>query len=264
MAPAELAGLRRRLRSPEPLTGALLSLPEPGLATILGSSGFDYVVVDAEHGPFTLSTLRAVAEALAATPAHAIVRVAANDPTVIKQTLELGVDGIQVPGVGSAAEAADAVRAIRYAPEGERGIGVGRSTRYGLDLPGYLHEANARTAALVMIEDAAGVDAAADIAATPGLDAMIVGPLDLSAALGVLGEPQHPRVEDAIERVVRAGRAADVPVGLGGPASELGRLVEQGSHVTLIFFDALDIAAAAREAVATARASLPADPTGSA
>src|SRR5918997_6207556 len=110
MTHPELAGLRRRLREPQPLAGAILSLPEPGLATILGGSGFDYVVVDAEHGPFSLATLRAVLEALANTSAHAIVRVAANDPTLIKQTLELGVDGIQVPSVGSAAEAAAAVR----------------------------------------------------------------------------------------------------------------------------------------------------------
>jgi 2-keto-3-deoxy-L-rhamnonate aldolase RhmA len=252
----ELAGLRRRLAAPEPLTGALLSLPEPGVATILGCAGFDYVVVDAEHGPFTLATLRAVVEALAATDAYVIVRVAANDPTIIKQTLELGVDGIQVPGVGSAEEAAAAVRAIRYAPEGERGIGVGRSTRYGLDLPGYLHEANARTAALVMIEDAAGVEHAAEIAATPGLDAMIVGPLDLSAGLGVIGEPQHPEVQSAIARVVQAGRGAGVPVGLGGPPAEMAALAEQGSHVTLIFFDVLDLGAAARGAVEAARASL--------
>jgi 2-keto-3-deoxy-L-rhamnonate aldolase RhmA len=253
---SEVAGLRRRLRDPEPLAGALLSLPEPGVATILGTSGFDYVVVDAEHGPFTLQTLRGVVEALAVTSAHTIVRVAANDPTVIKQTLELGVDGIQVPGVGSADEAAAAVRAIRYAPEGARGIGVGRSTRYGLDLPGYLHEANARTAALIMIEDAAGVDGIKAIAATPGLDAIIVGPLDLSAGLGVIGQTEHPRVRAAIERIVAAGRAAGVPVGLGGPPGDLATLLAAGSHVTLIFFDVLDLGAAARGAVAAAKASL--------
>jgi 2-keto-3-deoxy-L-rhamnonate aldolase RhmA len=253
---ADLAGLRRRLREPEPLAGALLSLPEPGLATILGASGFDYVVVDAEHGPFTVTTLRAVLEALAATPAYAIVRVSANDATVIKTTLELGVDGIQVPGVSSADEAAAAVGASRYAPEGERGIGVGRSTRYGLDLPDYLHEANARTAVLAMIEDAAGVAHVEEIAATPGLDAMIVGPLDLSASLGVIGEPGHPTVTEAIARIVAAGRAARVPVGLSGPAADMARLADEGSHVTLVFFDALDIAAAARNAVDAARASL--------
>jgi len=253
---AELQGLRARLRDARPLAGAILSLPDPGVATILGAAGFDYVVVDAEHGPFTLDSLRGVLEALAATDAHAIVRVAANDPVIIKQTLELGVDGIQVPGVGSGAEAAAAVRAVRYAPEGERGIGVGRSTRYGLDLPAYLREANARTATLAMIEDAAGVEHAEEIAATPGLDAIVVGPLDLSAGLGVIGETGHPRVTEAIGRVVAAGRAAGVPVGLGGPPADMATLAEQGSHVTLIWFDALDIGAAARAAVRAARDSL--------
>jgi 4-hydroxy-2-oxoheptanedioate aldolase len=251
-----LSGLRARLREPEPLVGALLSLPEPGVATILGSSGFDYVVVDAEHGPFDLGSLREVLEALAATPAYAIVRVAANDPTLIKQTLELGVDGIQVPGVGDAAAAGDAVRAARYAPDGVRGIGVGRSSRYGLDLPAYLHEANARTAVLVMIEDAEGVAHVEKIAVTPGLDAMVVGPLDLSAGLGVVGETDHPAVQAAIWRIVAAGRAVDLPVGLSGPPGELARLVEQGSHLTLVFFDVLDLAAGARAAVEAARASL--------
>jgi 2-keto-3-deoxy-L-rhamnonate aldolase RhmA len=252
----QLAGLRRRLRDPEPLTGAILSLPEPGVATILGEGGLDYVVVDAEHGPFTLTTLRAVAEALDATPAHSIVRVAANDPTLIKQTLEVGVDGIQVPGVRSGAEAAAAVRAIRYSPEGERGIGVGRSSRYGLDLPAYLHEANARTAALVMIEDGAGVENIEEIAATPGVDAIIVGPLDLSAGLGVIGDTQHPKVQDAIARIVQAGADAGVPVGLGGRPDQMRELADAGSHVTLIFFDVLDLGAAVRRAVQTAQRSL--------
>jgi 2-dehydro-3-deoxyglucarate aldolase len=107
-----------------------------------------------------------------------------------------------------------------------------------------------------MIEDAEGVEHVADIAATPGLDAIIVGPLDLSAGLGVIGQTGHPKVQEAIERIVAAGRAAGVPVGLGGPPGELRSLVEAGSHVTLIFFDALDIGAAARAAVQAARASL--------
>ena len=201
-------------------------MPEPGLATLLGTAGFDYVVVDAEHGPFTLdSAARACWRRWTRRGAHAIVRVAANDPTIIKGTLELGVDGIQVPSVGSAEEAAAAVRAVRYAPEGERGIGVGRSSRYGLDLPAYLHEANARTATLVMIEDAAGVEHVEAIAATPGLDAIIVGPLDLSAGLGVIGETGHPRVTEAIERIVAAGRAA----GRSGRASAARPATWRGS-----------------------------------
>jgi 2-keto-3-deoxy-L-rhamnonate aldolase RhmA len=252
----ELAGLRARLREPVPMAGAILSLPEPGVAAILGGAGFDYVVVDAEHGPFTLASMRAVVDALAGTGAHVVVRVAANDPTLVKQALELGVDGIQAPGVASAEEAAALVRAVRYAPEGARGIGVGRSSGYGRDVPGLLRDANARGAALAMIEDAEGVEHVEEIAATPGLDALIVGPLDLSAGLGVIGETGPEKVREAIARIVAAGRAAGVPVGLGGPPGELAALAEQGSHMTLVFFDALDFTAAARAAVQAAKASL--------
>jgi 2-dehydro-3-deoxyglucarate aldolase len=107
-----------------------------------------------------------------------------------------------------------------------------------------------------MIEDAEGVEHVEEIAATPGLDALIVGPLDLSAGLGVIGETGHEKVREAIARIVAAGRAAGVPVGLGGPPGELAALAEQGSHMTLVFFDALDFTAAARAAVQAAKASL--------
>ena len=254
---AELAGLRRRLASPEPLTGAILSLPEPGVATILGSSGFDYVVVDAEHGPFTLGTLRAVVEALAATEAY-IDRPRRGERPDARRSRRWSSASTASRFPASAAARRPPRRSVRSAmrPRGSEGIGVGRSTRYGLDLPGYLHEANARTATLVMIEDAAGVEHIDAIAATPGLDAIIVGPLDLSAGLGVIGETAHPTVQEAMARIVEAGRAAGVPVGLGGPPGELRSLVDAGSHVTLIFFDVLDLAAAARGAVEAARASL--------
>ena len=133
---------------------------------------------------------------------------------------------------------------------------MGRSTRYGLDLPGYLHEANARTATLVMIEDAAGVEHVDDDRGDAGLDAIIVGPLDLSAGLGVIGETGHPKVHGRDRADRRRGQGRGRAGRPRRPAGRARELVEQGSHVTLIFFDALDIGAAARGAVEAARASL--------
>jgi 4-hydroxy-2-oxoheptanedioate aldolase len=108
-----LSGLRARLHEPGPLFNAVLGLPEPGIATILGHAGWDYVVIDAEHGPFTLTSLRACVEALASTPARVVVRPASGDATAIKQLLDLGIDGIQIPTVASAAAAAAPVAAAR-------------------------------------------------------------------------------------------------------------------------------------------------------
>ncbi len=250
------AGLRARLRSGQPLVGAALSIPDPALAGVLGRAGFDFVVVDGEHGPFTLDSLRVCVEALEPTPAATIVRVAGNDAVLIKQTLELGVDGIQVPSVGSAAEAVAAVKACRFAPEGTRGIGLGRWSGYGTDLPRALAEGNARTAVLVMIEDAAGLADAGAIAAVEGLDGIVIGPFDLSASLGVIGDPKHPAVLEAIDQIVEKALAAGVAVGTACSPEEVGALVARGMHVLTTFFDVVGIAAAAQQNVRAARAGL--------
>src|SRR5579872_3248830 len=148
-----LTGLRKVLRSPGPVYNAILTIPDPGVAAILGWSGFDYVVIDAEHGPFTAESMRSCVDALAASPAASVARLAANEPARIKQALDLGVDGVQVPSVGDAAGAAAAVRASRYSPEGARGVGLGHASRYGSNLAEYLGQANASVAVLAMIED---------------------------------------------------------------------------------------------------------------
>src|ERR1700709_1374987 len=108
MTSGTLTGLRARIREPRPLTGAMLTVPDPSVAAILGRAGFDFVVIDAEHAPFTVDSLGACIVALDPTPAHVIVRVAANDITYIKQALELGADGVQVPNVSTGAQAAAA------------------------------------------------------------------------------------------------------------------------------------------------------------
>src|SRR5579871_4331060 len=178
-----LAGLRRLLHDPGPVHSAILAIPDAGVAGILGHSGFDYVVIDAEHAPFTLESMRGCVDALAASPAASVIRVAANDPVHVKQALDLGADGVQVPTVHDAGGAAAAVSAARYSPEGTRGVGLGHASRYGANAQEYLASANARIAVIAMIESARGVENASEIAATPGLDGVVIGPFDLSADL---------------------------------------------------------------------------------
>jgi 4-hydroxy-2-oxoheptanedioate aldolase len=249
-----LSGLRARLHETGPLFNAVLGLPEPGIATILGHAGWDYVVIDAEHGPFTLTSLRACVEALASTPARVVVRPASDDATAIKQLLDLGIDGIQIPTVASAAAAAAAVAAARYPPGGRRGIGTGRASGYGARLHEYLQEANGRIAVLAMVEDAAGVAAAGEIAAVDGLDGIVVGAMDLSADLGVPGQPGHPSVVAAVESVVQAALAHGTKVGTGCRPDDVGRLSAEGMSLFTCFVDSMGLADAAAAALQSARA----------
>jgi len=251
-AEAELAGLRKLLSDPGPVYNAILTIPDPGVAGILGWSGFDYVVIDAEHAPFTLESMRACVDALAASPAASVIRVATNDPTHLKQALDLGVDGVQVPTVSDADQAAAAVRASRYSPEGNRGVGLGHAARYGSNIEEYLATANSRVAVLAMIEDRSGVEHAAEIAAVEGLDGVVIGPFDLSADLGLLGQLEHPTVQAAFNHVIESCVAAGTKVGSLGEVATLARL---GVTLFTCFVDGSALGAGARQVVADAGAA---------
>jgi 2-keto-3-deoxy-L-rhamnonate aldolase RhmA len=247
-----LAGLRAVLAGAGPVYNAIQTIPDPGVAAILGWSGFHYVVIDAEHAPFTLESIRACVDALAPTPAAAVVRVAANDPVRLKQALDLGVDGVQVPSVRDAADATAAVRASRYSPDGTRGVGLGHAARYGANVEEYLAHANSRVAVLAMIEDAAGVENAAEIARVDGLDGVVIGPYDLSADLGLLGQIGHPRVQAAFDHVIDCCLAAGVKVGTIGDVTPLAR---RGVTLFTCFVDGGALGRSARQAVDDASAA---------
>jgi 4-hydroxy-2-oxoheptanedioate aldolase len=248
-----LPDLRTRIGSGGPLFNAILSLPEPAVGAILGSSGYDFVVIDAEHGPFTLDSVRTCVEAIQATSAAVVVRSASRGDAEIRQLLDLGVDGVQVPMVSSAEQAAAVVHAARYPPLGGRGIGGGRAAGYGLGLSNYLARANASIAVLVMIEDAAGVDAAPAIAATDGIDGIVIGTMDLSASLGFIGQPGHPEVTTAVTEITAAATAAGVAVGIGCRPGEVPELRQRGMTLFTCFIDALGLGLAARGALTEAR-----------
>lgn len=252
MSAGATTGFRHRLNDGVLTIGAFTAIPDPALGTILGRSGFDFVVIDAEHGPFTLTSLRACVEAIEATPAASVIRVAANDPVLIKQALDLGIDAVQVPTVSTGAAAEAAVRASRYAPAGRRGMGFGRASRYGLEIERAIREADASTAVIAMIEDAEGVENAAAIAAS-GVDAIFVGPFDLSASLGVPGETAHPTVVAGLERVVAAATEAGVAVGTVCAPEEAAALAAAGMRLLTTFIDSLGLAAAAQASARRSR-----------
>lgn len=228
----------------------MMVIPDPAVASILGFSGVDFVIIDAEHGPFTLTSMRLCIEALKATPAGIVVRTASAERVEIQSYLDLGADGVLVPHVENGEEVESIVRAVRYPPDGRRGLGPVRANRYGLDFAEYLGAANSSIALMVIIESGRGVDNAAEIAAVQGLDGIMIGPTDLAADLGVSGESDYVRVQQAIDRVIRCSLDAGLKI---GAHTEAPSAEEHDAMLVLCFTDATGLAGAAESAVEQAR-----------
>lgn len=189
-------------------------------AEICAGAGFDYVLIDGEHGAFWLEGIQAQLRAVAAYPSLAVVRVPENSEVLIKQVLDAGAQSIMVPMVSSAAEAQEAVKAVRYPQPGNPGAGVrgvgsslARSSRWGR-IPEYLTRAHEFVSLIVQIETATALRHARAIAEVEGVDALFVGPSDLAASMGLLGRQAHPTVVSAVKRVIADAKAAGTVVGV--------------------------------------------------
>jgi 4-hydroxy-2-oxoheptanedioate aldolase len=198
-----------------PLAGIWVCSGSPLVAEICAGSGMDWVLIDMEHSPNGLESVLAQLHAVSGYHVTPVVRVPIGDVVAIKQVLDLGAQNILVPMVSSAAEAREAVEAVRYPPRGRRGVGssLARSSRWNR-VDGYLAEADSHVSLLVQIESTDAVDAAADIAAVDGVDGVFVGPADLAASMGLLGQQTHPDVTAAVLRTFEAVRGAGKPVGV--------------------------------------------------
>jgi 2-keto-3-deoxy-L-rhamnonate aldolase RhmA len=206
--------VKRALREGRPTAGAWVSLCSPISAEIMSRAGFDWLLVDMEHGHGDYQTLLGQLQAIEGSPAIPVVRVQWNDPAVIKRVLDLGAYGVMIPWVGNRAEAEAAVRAAKYPPEGIRGIaGSHRAGGYGRHAAEYWKRANDEILVVIQIETASAVSDIDAIARVPGVDVIFVGPADLSTSLGHLGNPTHPDVVAAIEKVETAARAQGVALG---------------------------------------------------
>lgn len=198
-----------------PLIGLWMAMANPFTAEILGECGYDWLVIDGEHAPNTLPTMMAQLQALAPSAAAPVVRVPIGETWVIKQVLDLGAQSILVPMVESGDQAAALVRAVRYPPQGVRGVGASfaRAGRFGA-IPDYVVTANAQIALILQVETAAGIAAIDAIAATEGVDGVFIGPSDLAADMGHPGQPSAAPVQKAIRhglaRIRAAGKAAGI------------------------------------------------------
>lgn len=223
--------------------GLWVALADPYGVEICANAGFDWMLLDGEHSPNDLRSLLGQLQTLAAYPVQPIIRPPTGDPVLIKQLLDIGVQTLLVPLVESAEQAQNLVRAMRYPPEGIRGVGsaLARAARWNT-VPDYLQRADAQMCLLVQVETRLGVENLDAIAQVDGVDGVFIGPADLSAALGHRGNPGHPQVQKVIEegigRIRAAGKAPGIisaDEGLAKRYLELGcRFVAVGSDVALL------------------------------
>lgn len=204
-----------------PLIGMWLCTGSALNAEICAGSELDWLLIDMEHGPNTLTTVQQQLQVIAAYPTIPVVRVASDDPVGIKQVLDLGAQNLIVPMVASAEQARAAVAAVRYPPDGIRGVGsaLARSGRWGR-AAGYVQSASATVSLTVQIESADAVAQAEAIAAVDGVDSVLVGPADLAASMGLPGLQTHPDVVEAVLRTMAAVHAAGKKVGVNAFAPE--------------------------------------------
>jgi 2-dehydro-3-deoxyglucarate aldolase len=229
---------KRNLSEGKLQIGCFSSLASPLSTEVLGLAGFDWIMLDGEHAPNDLNGFILQLMALKDSVSAPVVRASANNPVEIKRLLDAGFYNFVIPFVESADEAERAVAATRYPPEGIRGVSVAmRGNRYGT-VPDYHKVSNQNITVAVQIESGTGVDNIDAICAVSGVDAVFIGPSDLAAGLGHIGNPAHPDVQAAMRRVFAGAAAASVPVGILAPVeADARRYIEMGATMVAVGSD---------------------------
>jgi 4-hydroxy-2-oxoheptanedioate aldolase len=249
--------LKRRLAAGETVFGAWLSIADPVVAEIMASSGFDFVMIDTEHAPWTLPLLQTVMIAFKGETTVPIVRVPWNDPVHIKQALDLGVEGILAPMVRTLEEARALLRACRYPPAGIRGFGPRRASSYYREIDSYVGGANDEIIVIPQIEDVRTVEVIDEILALEP-DALCIGPNDLSGSAGLLRQHDHPTVSGAIDRILAAAKALGVAActGITLPPERQKHWIDKGARMALVTSDLELLVQGAAQALAATRAGV--------
>ena len=239
---------KRAIASGKTPIGTWLMSAAPSTAEALGCAGFDFLVVDMEHVPIDVAEMIGLLRTIAGTPAQAIVRPPWNDPVMVKRAMDAGATTLLFPFVQDADEARRAVAATRYPPEGIRGVaGTHRASRYGA-VAGYVKRANEEICVIVQVETLAALGRLDEIAAVPGVDSIFIGPADLSASMGLIGDVGNAAVQEKLAAGAAACRRLGKPCGIVGATPEtVGRFLEYGYSWAAIGSDMSMLVGRARE-----------------
>lgn len=250
--PAPKNKLKAALATGNRLYGCWAGFADPYATEVLATAGFDWLTIDGEHAPNDLRTIMAQLQVLEAHGVNAIVRLPVGETWMIKQVLDIGAQTLLIPMVESADDARDLVRAMRYPPDGVRGSGaaLARASRFS-DIPDYFTTANEQMCLLVQVETVAGLDALEDICAVDGVDGVFIGPSDLAADMGFMGDGAHPDVADAIRDALTRIKAAGKVPGCLSVDPDIARMYRDwGAQILAVGIDVVMLAQTARETAA--------------
>ncbi|MGZ3410893.1 MAG: HpcH/HpaI aldolase family protein [Xanthobacteraceae bacterium] len=227
--------MKKALREGKALFGTFICLPTFHTIEVMASSSFDFLVFDAEHAPTSPSQIHLQLAALAGCKTASVVRIAAQDPVLVKSYLDLGADALMVPNVESTEQAKEIVRMMRYPPQGIRGVGGSmRATDYFRNAQGYYASANANVCLMAQIETPKGLANLDAIAAVDGVDVIFFGPNDFAANSGFLGQPGHAdvmaKMEAGMRRVKELGKASGILCG----EAQVDRYMKAGTQVIAV------------------------------
>jgi len=243
--------IKEKFRAGEVSIGSWMSMAHVSIAEILARAGYDWVVVETEHTAIDVSEVLKLLIAIEGRGAVPLVRLAWNDPIQAKAVMDSGAAGVIVPMVNSRAEAELAVKSIKYPPQGFRGVGLARAQGYGVDFDAYMTHANQDSLLMLQIEHIDAVNNIEEILSVEGIDGTYIGPYDLSCSMGLPGQLNHPRVEDAKKRVLEATKARGLAPGIHlvhpeAARRELKGCAEQGYRFIALGTDILFLGDPAR------------------
>ena len=246
--------LKEALKHRDVTIGSWITLAHPGIAEIMAQAGFDWLAVDMEHSVIGLREAEDLIRVIRLCGAAPLVRLSSNDPVQIKRVMDAGSHGVIVPMVNCSADALRAVEAVYYPPKGTRGVGLARAQGYGFTFDAYRKWQQANPVVVVQIEHIEAVNNLESILATPGVDAYMVGPYDLSASLGLPGQFNHPKVKMALQEIRRVGKQSRVVAGfhqISPDAQEAKKRIREGFRFIAYSLDILMLGTMARQGVKT-------------
>jgi 2-keto-3-deoxy-L-rhamnonate aldolase RhmA len=230
--------LKRLLAQRLPAMGVALTISDPFVAEMIGSAGLDFVMIDTEHAPLPVDAQQSLIIAMRSSPSTILVRTIANDPVAIGQALDIGAEGVIVPGVTDGASCGAAVAGARYPLAGGRGFGPRRAARLDGGRAAYLARANDEITVFVMVEHIKTLHHVDEVLSTPGLDGILIGAADLAVSMGHLQHLTHPEVTTAIDDIVAACLRHGIPFGAFSSGDAAARTwVERGAAFVIIGSD---------------------------